>query len=605
MKRRIAGLLLCLAMAAGAFSGTAAASQDWSVSSATWQDPNNVVLMWQAQEGYTYQVYRSDSPDGTYTMIGTSASGSYRDGEAEWTSADGAQSVSKDGISTAWPQNIYYKVQAVAPNGALGALSQPIRAGTNPHKLSKVTVLMYHNFISAQDIANGVEFEEYSLDPADFRADLQYFRDNGYTTITSADLLDYINGEKPLPAKALILSIDDGTLGVYTNAWPLLKEYRMKADFNLIGEWIDESWELVHDGGTRLGLSAPYCEWNELIEMSSSGEINLCSHTYGLHRYNRDGRIGSSIMEGEPLEDFIQVVKDDYDLSVSCIGGWTGTPPTTMAYPYSRRSTESDAAILENTGYEILMGGEGARGTASNYFVDGASPESQMRIMSRPCRMDGHPAQEYLEAVDREDQSNGVNTAENTMDMTPAESAEIALWYSPYADVPGDASYAGAVYYTYVNSLMDGTSLTQFSPDAAATRAAASEALYALAGKPAASGTLPGDVPSNASYAQAARWMAENRILPGLESGGALLPAQAVTREDMASALYRLAQLTGRDTSARSQSAFADSSSVSPAASEAVLWAAAEGILSPDAQGNINSQAPLTRAQLAVILQAY
>ena len=466
MKRRIAGLLLCLAMAAGAFSGTAAASQDWSVRSATWQDPNNVVLMWQAQEGYTYQVYRSDSPDGTYTMIGTSASGSYRDGEAEWTSADGAQSVSKDGISTAWPQNIYYKVQAVAPNGALGALSQPIRAGTNPQKLSKVTVLMYHNFISAQDIANGVEFEEYSLDPADFRADLQYFRDNGYTTITSADLLDYINGEKPLPAKALILSIDDGTLGVYTNAWPLLKEYRMKADFNLIGEWIDESWELVHDGGTRLGLSAPYCEWNELIEMSSSGEINLCSHTYGFHRYNRDGRIGSSIMEGEPLEDFIQVVKDDYDLSVSCIGGWTGTPPTTMAYPYSRRSTESDAAILENTGYEILMGGEGARGTASNYFVDGASPESQMRIMSRPCRMDGHPAQEYLEAVDREDQSNGVNTAENTMDMTPAESAEIALWYSPYADVPGDASYAGAVYYTYVNSLMDGTSLTQFSPDA-------------------------------------------------------------------------------------------------------------------------------------------
>ena len=344
MKRRIAGLLLCLAMAAGAFSGTAAASQDWSVRSATWQDPNNVVLMWQAQEGYTYQVYRSDSPDGTYTMIGTSASGSYRDGEAEWTSADGAQSVSKDGISTAWPQNIYYKVQAVAPNGALGALSQPIRAGTNPQKLSKVTVLMYHNFISAQDIANGVEFEEYSLDPADFRADLQYFRDNGYTTITSADLLDYINGEKPLPAKALILSIDDGTLGVYTNAWPLLKEYRMKADFNLIGEWIDESWELVHDGGTRLGMSAPYCEWNELIEMSSSGEINLCSHTYGFHRYNRDGRIGSSIMEGEPLEDFIQVVKDDYDLSVSCIGGWTGTPPTTMAYPYSRRSTEITGA---------------------------------------------------------------------------------------------------------------------------------------------------------------------------------------------------------------------------------------------------------------------
>lgn len=59
-----------------------------------------------------------------------------------------------------------------------------------------------------------MEFEEYSLDPADFEADLQYFRDNGYTTITSEDLLAYINGEKPLPDKALIISIDDGTQGV-------------------------------------------------------------------------------------------------------------------------------------------------------------------------------------------------------------------------------------------------------------------------------------------------------------------------------------------------------------------------------------------------------
>ena len=54
------------------------------------------------------------------------------------------------------------------------------------------------------------------------------------------------------------------------------------------------------------------------------------------------------------------------------------------------------------------MAGEGARGTASNYFVGGASVESQLRLMSRPCRMEGHPAREYLEAAD---QANGVNQA--------------------------------------------------------------------------------------------------------------------------------------------------------------------------------------------------
>ena len=178
-----------------------------------------------------------------------------------------------------------------------------------------------------EDIANGVEFEEYSLKPEDFEEDLKYFRNNGYTTITSADLIDYINGEKPLPLKAVIISIDDGTEGVYKNGWPLLREYRAKADFNLIGENIDSAWELVHGGGTRVGQSAPYCVWEELTEMERSGEINLCSHTYGLHRFNNDGRTGASMKEGETAEEYAAVVKADYDLCVSCIGGWTGAAP--------------------------------------------------------------------------------------------------------------------------------------------------------------------------------------------------------------------------------------------------------------------------------------
>ena len=390
MGKRVCAALLSLVLMTDLLSGTAGAAESWTLDSATWQDPNHVILMWTAREGETYEIYRSQTRDGDYALIGTASSGSFRDDEA------------------AWPESCYYRVCPLAPDGTKGAMSEPMQAGTNSQSLSKVTVLMYHNFITQEDVANGVEFEEYSLDPADFEADLQYFRDNGYTTITSEDLLAYINGEKPLPDKALIISIDDGTQGVYTNAWPLLKKYRMKADFNLIGEQVDAAWETVDSGGTRLGESAPYCVWEELIEMQDSGEINLCSHTYALHRYNREGRIGASLLEGETLEDYAAVIRADYELMVSCLGGWTGENPTTVAYPYSRRSAESDAALLENTGYEILMAGEGARGTASNYFVDGASDESQLRLMSRPCRMEGHPAREYLEAAD---QANGVNQA--------------------------------------------------------------------------------------------------------------------------------------------------------------------------------------------------
>lgn len=544
------------------------------------------MLIWPAKEGWTYRIYRSQTRDGEYEQIGTSVSGSYRDDEAEY------------------PQNDYYRVEPVSADGEAGALSQPMQAGTNPQKLSKVDVLMYHNFITDADIANGVEFEEYSLKPEEFEEDLKYFRANGYTTITSADLLDYIDGKKPLPAKAIILSIDDGTLGVYTNAWPLLKKYRMKADFNLIGKNIDAAWETLNDGGTRDGESAPYCQWNEVVRMSRSGEINLCSHTYGLHRYNRQGRIGASLMDGESIEDYIEVVKRDYELTVSCMEGWSGISPKTMAYPYSRRSSETDKAILENTGYEILMAGAGARhASASNYFVDGATPEGYQRLMNRPCRMEGHPAKEYLDASGEEDAANGVNQEENTAALTDEECAEIAAFYSPFADVAGSAWYSGAVYYTYVNSMLEGTSLTDFSPNEKVSRAMAAMLLYRMAGQPDVSeGNHFRDIPQGQWYADAVNWAAECGILQGV-ADGIFEPDSAVSREQLAECMYRFARHQEMNVeSAEGVRSFSDEDEISSWAINAIRWASSNGLIQGDEQGRMQPKKGLTRAELAAVL---
>ena len=253
------------------------------------------------------------------------------------------------------------------------------------------------------------------------------------------------------------------------------------------------------------------------------------------------------------------------------------------------------------------MAGEGARGTASNYFVDGASAESQMRLMSRPCRMENHPLQEYLDAADQQDQANGVNTAENTLALSAEKCAEIARWYSPYADVAGDAWYAGAVYYAYVNTLLNGTSLTEFSPNGTVSRAMAATLLYRMAGEPSASATVSlSDVPADTWYTQAALWAAENNILPGIENS-AFLPDQAITREELATALYRYAQLRGLNLPAGSDitTSFSDAGAVSPWAEDAVRWAVSEGIFKGDGAGHLMPQSSLTRAELATILQTW
>lgn len=108
-------------------------------------------------------------------------------------------------------------------------------------------------------------------------------------------------------------------------------------------------------------------------------------------------------------EPFAAVVKADYDLAVKCMDGWMGKKPKTVAYPYSKRSVESDRIVLENTGYRVLMAGEGARGTAGNYFVRECDASNQLMLMSRPCRMDGTPISVYLERIAEKDSGNGVN----------------------------------------------------------------------------------------------------------------------------------------------------------------------------------------------------
>lgn len=357
---------------------------------AIWQDPNNIVVIWETEQNCKYKVLRSSSRDGEYSYVGESQVGSYRDNTVKY------------------PENYFYKIERTNYLSKQVKLSEPIRAIVNSEALSSVSVIMYHNFVSEEDVKDGIEYEEYSISPEDFEEDLIWLKNNGYITITSDELLEFLEKKEALPSKAVVISIDDGSWGVYKHAWPLLKKHGMKADLNVIGAQIDATWETLNSGKTRDGEAAPFCTWEELAEMQKSGVINICSHTYGLHVYNKDKRIGMNLMENETEEEFTTVVKEDYSLSVKCIRGWVGKAPKTVAYPYSKRCIESDNIILSNTGYEILMAGEGARGTVGNYFVTGCDISNQLMLISRPCRMDGTPISVYLERIERED-NNGIN----------------------------------------------------------------------------------------------------------------------------------------------------------------------------------------------------
>ena len=175
----------------------------------------------------------------------------------------------------------------------------------------------------------------------------------------------------------------------------------------------------------------------------------------------------------------------------------------------------------------------------------------------------------------------------------------------PFTDVAKDAWYFPAVEYVFNNGLMNGTTATTFAPNVNLNRAMMAAVLYNMEGKPACDKSgLFSDVENGKWYTDAVNWAASNNIVSGMPDG-TYAPDQALTREQMASVLYRYAEYKGIDVSARADlSTFTDGTTVSPWAQDVVQWAVAEKLMS----GNGNELQPkgtASRAQVATVLMNY
>lgn len=174
-----------------------------------------------------------------------------------------------------------------------------------------------------------------------------------------------------------------------------------------------------------------------------------------------------------------------------------------------------------------------------------------------------------------------------------------------FADVPASAWYCDAVEYVYENGLMSGVSSGRFAPDDTLTRAMLVQTLYAMEGRPAAASAGFADVASGDWYASAVNWAAANGVVSGVSETG-FGPNNALTREQLALILYRFAQYKGYDVTGTSDlAAYADGSSVSGWAAEAMGWAVDAGLISGVGGNQIAPTGTATRAQVAQILMNF
>ena len=175
----------------------------------------------------------------------------------------------------------------------------------------------------------------------------------------------------------------------------------------------------------------------------------------------------------------------------------------------------------------------------------------------------------------------------------------------PFTDVHETDWFYNDVLFVYEEGLFAGTSDTTFSPNTAMTRAMLVTVLYRLEGEPAVSGRSGfSDVTFNSYYEDAVTWAADNGIVNGT-SITTFSPNANVTREQMAAILYRYAQYKKYNTAASSSlNGFTDHASVSGYATASLEWAVAEKLVNGSA-GKLMPTGNATRAQVAAILHRF
>lgn len=250
---------------------------------------------------------------------------------------------------------------------------------------AEVPVLLYHHLAETGEGTDIISLNR-------FRSHMDALRENGYTTVFFEDLQAYVQSGTPLPEKPVVITFDDGYESNYTMAYPLLKEYGMKATIFTIG--VSMGKDTYKDTNQPMN---PHFSLEQAAEMEASGLIDIQSHGYNMHEVvGRDQdpvRKGLLQKEGESEADYLAYLHKDFEQITQAIG----KTPTVFAYPYGA-TAELPAVVLHQQGiYSTVTTVE-----KSNILVQGLT--QSLLEMGRFYMTEAVTAQQLLELLNGESQ---------------------------------------------------------------------------------------------------------------------------------------------------------------------------------------------------------
>lgn len=213
-----------------------------------------------------------------------------------------------------------------------------------------VPVLMYHRICDLTPReARSPLMRDLTVSPQNFEQQVKYLVENGFTFLPASEVEAALRERRPLPERAVVLTMDDGYKDNFEHAFPILQKYGVPATMFLVTNTVDTDGHL---------------SWDDVLIMHRE-QVGYGSHT--VHHY-----------------DLTTLPEDqiDYELRESrrVIEGRLLERITAVAYPSGKYSTLVVDRAKE-AGY--LAGWKKGGGPVQ----PGADPYLLPRVRVRGCTM--------------------------------------------------------------------------------------------------------------------------------------------------------------------------------------------------------------------------
>ena len=225
----------------------------------------------------------------------------------------------------------------------------------------QIPVLIYHKI---DFLPSDVRIRGAFTSPRRFAKQIAYLKKKEFDFYTVSELVNFYKNNGKFPPKGIALTFDDGWEDNYTNAFPVLQKFGVKATIFLVSSCIGQtSAKVTPEGeGARAHLSQM-----QILEMSQYG-IEFGSHSSNHKLFNR---ISTEEIELEVRE------------SKSYIENLLQKECSVFAYP-AGFYTEAAKKIIKNSGYNAAFS-----------TVYGANDDIDLYAINRVeiLRRDGYPFQ--------------------------------------------------------------------------------------------------------------------------------------------------------------------------------------------------------------------